>query len=62
MVLMEGDDTPSPDFNVHAKCRDFEVIREWDALHAVDKFEKMPISTDVFLWPKPLRRASALGV
>lgn len=64
MVWMEGDDTPSPDLDVNGKCRDFEVIREWDEMHAVDSdmFGKMPVPKDAFLWPNPIRRATFDGI
>ncbi|PKY03007.1 hypothetical protein P168DRAFT_319555 [Aspergillus campestris IBT 28561] len=63
MVWREGDDTPSPDLDVNGKCRDFEAIREWDELHAVDSdmFGKMAIPKDAFLWPNSVRRATFDG-
>ncbi|KNG80950.1 hypothetical protein ANOM_011107 [Aspergillus nomiae NRRL 13137] len=55
---------PWPDFSVNRKCRDFQALVNWQRENAVDpdKFDRMPIPRDAFIWPAPWKhRDSELG-
>ncbi|KAG5300593.1 DUF3328 superfamily domain-containing protein, mycelia-enriched transcript [Histoplasma ohiense] len=50
-----------PDFSINRKCRDFDAIMDWNLEHAVDveKFSRMPVPKDAYIWPKPWENSEA---
>ncbi|KAL4783505.1 hypothetical protein BJX76DRAFT_357889 [Aspergillus varians] len=65
LAWVEDRHPPWPDFSVNRKCRDFQALVDWQRDNAVDydKFDKMPLPKDAFVWPSPWKtQDSELGV
>ncbi|KAF5856322.1 hypothetical protein ETB97_007530 [Aspergillus alliaceus] len=64
LAWVEDRDIPWPDFSVNRKCRDFNALVDWQRNNAVnaEKFDKMPVPKDAFVWPAPWKKQeSELG-